>query len=300
VNGFISSAVPDELFVAIFKDALKTNLANRELLEERKQFKLFPSEDVGVAQGSALSALAANIVLQQFDERMNERGIVCVRYIDDFILLGATQAKVQKAYAAARDYLKSMDMNVYDRADDAARRDGKFDEGNIYNGTDILGYRVSGLSRQPSSKAVETFRAKCRAIAAQAKAQMALAASGKQGQGYHQSMLLLHKTARGWTQAFRHTTATQTFVSLDKEIDRWIGELRAFATDLTRGKSDEIRRRVMGVQVLADTHPHPLPIVPRTVQTAGVHRGRKLTEDNDGSKGAVRTLIAVKPESMAT
>ena len=153
VNDFIANAISDGRFVSIFKDALRTNLANRSLLEERKQFKLFPSEDVGVAQDSALSALAANIVLQQFDEKMNEKGIVCVRYIDDFILLGATHAKVQKADAAARDYLKSMDMDVYDRADDAARRDGKFDEGNIYDGTDILGYRVSGLSRQPSSKA---------------------------------------------------------------------------------------------------------------------------------------------------
>jgi hypothetical protein len=60
-------------------------------LEERKHFKLFPDEDVGVAQGSALSALAANIALRSFDERMNE--IVCVRYIHDFIM-SASRAKL--------------------------------------------------------------------------------------------------------------------------------------------------------------------------------------------------------------
>ncbi|XUM23062.1 reverse transcriptase domain-containing protein [Bradyrhizobium oligotrophicum S58] len=290
VNSFIADAISDEQFVRIFKDALKTNLANRSLLEERRQFKLFPSEDIGVAQGSALSALAANIVLQQFDAKMNERGIVCVRYIDDFILLGATEIKVQKAYAAARDFLKSMGMDVYDRTDTAARKAGKFDEGNIHNGTDILGYRVSGFSRQPSSAAEQSFRKRCRDVVQHAKKQMALAASGQQGQGYHQSMVLLHKTARGWSQAFRHTTATQTFASLDREIDRWIRELRAFATELTREKSDEVRRRVMGVQLLADIPPHPLPIVPHPVQAADPHRDGKLTKRRFGRREQVALL----------
>src|SRR5437868_12477402 len=79
VNEFIARAAPDPRFASIFKAALTTNLANKAELEERTHFKLFPSEDVGVAQGSALSALAANIALREFDTQMNDRGIVCVR-----------------------------------------------------------------------------------------------------------------------------------------------------------------------------------------------------------------------------
>jgi hypothetical protein len=96
----------------------------------------------------------------------------------------------------------------------------------------------------------------------QAKKEMRLAASGQlssQGHGYHQAMVLLHKTARGWSQAFRHTTATQAFTSFDKEIDRYIEELRNFVSDLTRGATNEVRRRVMGIQLLADTPSHPCP-----------------------------------------
>ena len=94
---------------------------------------------------------------------------------------------------------------------------------------------------------------------------MRLAASGRStrpGYGYHQAMVLLHKTVRGWSQAFRHTTAAQAFKSFDKEIDRCIEELRTFAYDLTRGAPNEVRRQVMGIQLLADTPLHPLPAVP--------------------------------------
>lgn len=264
VNAFVAEAVADQEFADIFKSALSTNLTNKAQLEERKHFKLFPNEDVGVAQGSALSALAANIALRSFDERMNGRGIVCVRYIDDFIMLGASRAKVGAAYAAAREHLALMGMDVYDRTDGAARRAGKFDEGNIYNGTDVLGYRVSGASRQPSAAAMQAFRKKCDVIIEQAKKQMSLAASGKSpsnGQGYHQAMVMIHKTVRGWSQAFRHTTATQVFESLDKDVDRRIEELRAFALDLTQGATAQARRRVMGIQLLGETPSHPLPVM---------------------------------------
>jgi len=296
VNEFIAKAMPDPRFASIFKAALTTNLANKAELEERTHFKLFPSEDVGVAQGSALSALAANIALREFDIQMNDRGIVCVRYIDDFIMLGATRAKVQKAYEAAREHLTSMGMDVYDRADAAARSAGKFDEGNIYDGTDVLGYRVSGTSRQPSSAAMQAFKKKCGSLVGEAKKEMRLAASGQStrpGHGYHQAMVLLHKTVRGWSQAFRHTTASQAFKSFDKEIDRYIEELRTFANDLTRGATNEVRRRVMGVQLLTDTPSHPLPAVPQPKQTTG-----PKIEDAAQSTLVVRPFSAISRRAI--
>jgi RNA-directed DNA polymerase len=262
VNEFIARAVADPQFEQIFKAALVTNLANRAELEERNHFKLFPDDEVGVAQGSALSALAANIALRDFDEGMNCRGIVCVRYIDDFIMLGPTRAKVRAAYASARDRLAAMGMDVYEHSDEAARRAGKFDEGNIHRGTDVLGYRVSGNSRQPSSAAMSAFCRKCDALLAQAKKDMGRVAAGQpqsHGLCYHQAMVLLNKTIKGWSQAFRHTTAIHVFKSLDAEIDRRMDGLRRFAQELTQGATQEARRRVIGIQLLGDTSLHQLP-----------------------------------------
>lgn len=64
-----------------------------------------------------------------------------------------------------------------------------------------------------------------------------------------------------WSQAFRHTTATQVFQSLDKEVDWRIEELRAFALTLTQGATAQARRRVMGIQLISDTPSHPLPVI---------------------------------------
>jgi len=155
-----------------------------------------------------------------------------------------------------------MGMDVYDENDRAARHSGKFDEGNIHDGTDVLGYRVSGTSRQPSSAATAAFLRKCDELVVQAKKEMRLAVSGQSSSHvlrYHQAMVMLHKTVRGWSQAFRHTTATHVFTNIDAEIDRRIHELRKFAYAVTQGATGEVRRRVMGVHVLSDTATFPLP-----------------------------------------
>lgn len=264
VNDFIRDAVDDEEFAKLFEQALTTNLENQEELEERHIFKLFPDPEIGVAQGSALSALAGNIVLRKFDVKMNERGILCVRYIDDFILLGPSESAVNAAYRSARTMLKTMGMDIYELDDDEARKDGKVDHGNIHNGTDVLGYRISGLSRQPCTAARKKFLGKLDKVVKNANREMKAAAEGASAshlRRYHQSMVQLHSIVWGWSQAFRHTTAKHVFQELDKHIDKRINVLQAEARRLIPRGDARTRRRVMGVHLLADTQEHPLPEV---------------------------------------
>ena len=274
VKTFMAHAIPDQRFVGMFEAALATNLENQEELAERHHHILFPSAEVGVAQGSALSALAGNIALRDFDRLMNDRDIVCVRYIDDFILLGPTQSKVIAAYRSARTILSQMGMDVYDLTDQKARTEGKVDDGNIYNGTDVLGYRVSGLSRQPSAKAISAFLGKLDKVVAEAKQEMRLAAKGQPASHlhrYHQSMVMLHKITWGWSQSFRHTTAQHVFAKLDVDVTRRIKDLQATAQALTQGTMPDVERRVMGVHVLSDTMPHPLPAVSKIRLASSSH-----------------------------
>ena len=264
VNDFVGKAVADREFAALFEKALATNLANKEELEDLHFLKLFPDDKTGVAQGSALSALAGNITLREFDAAMNGRGILCVRYIDDFILLGKSYEKVRAAYLSARAILKQMEMDVYDLDDAHARKSGKVDGGNLYDGTDVLGYRLSGRSRQPSAAARRTFLQKLDQVVTDAKREMATVTHGTSRSHlhrYYQSMCMLHKIAWGWSQSFRHTTARQAFESLDREIDVRIEILQKEAHRLTWSGSADLRRRVMGVHLLKDTPPDPLPEV---------------------------------------
>lgn len=264
VAAFIEGAVADQRFISLFIRALETNLENKEELEERNYYKLFPDEETGVAQGSALSALAGNIALRSFDENMNKRGIVCVRYIDDFILLGESEAKVLKAYRAAQLHLQSMGMNVYDISDRKAQRDGKVDAGNIFNGTDVLGYRISGRSRQPSAAACTEFLSKIDKLMKRARDEIFDVTRNKSESHdfrYHQSMVKLHRLVWGWSQSFRHSTARQVFASLDDQIDSRISSLNS-AFYRAVDKNDVVtRRRVAGIHRLSDTAIYDLPAV---------------------------------------
>ena len=266
VVNFIRSSTSDEAFCCLFEQALATNLANKAELEERKHFTLFPSVDIGVAQGSALSALAGNIVLREFDEAMNGRGIVCVRYIDDFILLGESRAKVVTAFKSAQDRLRALGMTCYDVSDPIAVRDGKVDEGNIHDGTDVLGYRISARSLQPSKKAQAALIKKLDEIIGQARIAMQCAASGRvpsQSHLYHQAMVMMNRVIWGWSQSFKYTNAQHALESLDKQIDAKIAELQRIAHSCASGGSPLTRRRVAGLHLLQDVYGFPLPEFPR-------------------------------------
>jgi RNA-directed DNA polymerase len=256
VSEFIREAVGDNLFANIFDSALATNLENQVELEERNQFKHFPNPEIGVAQGSALSALAGNIVLCEFDKTMNGRGIVCVRYIDDFILLGDSQARVRTAFNSARKLLAQMDMNAYELTDDDALAKGKVDSGNIFNGTDILGYRISGGSLQPSEASRKRLLKKLDTVVADAERQMRASidcAPASHSLRYHQAVIALHEIIWGWSQSFKYTTALHTFQSLDIEIEKRLTRLKHIAFRLSGSGSFVVKRRVAGIHLLADT-----------------------------------------------
>ena len=265
VNAFVRTAVNDDEFADFFEEALATNLENQEELEERKLFKLFPDPEIGVAQGSALSALAGNIALRDFDAEMNCRGIMCIRYIDDFILLGPSRGKVVAAYKSARDKLKTMRMDVYEVEDAHACSAGKVDHGNIHDGTDFLGYRISGRSLQPCRDARTRFLAKIDKVVNDAQREMKSAAEcspSSHRRRYHQSMVEIHKIVWGWSQSFRHTTANHVFAQLDDKIDRRISELESEACRLAATGDARTRRRVMGLHLLQETPLEPLPGIP--------------------------------------
>jgi RNA-directed DNA polymerase len=261
VNRFIRDAVQDDQFATFFDSALATNLENQEELEERNQFKHFPNPKIGVAQGSALSALAGNIVLREFDTAMNGRGIVCVRYIDDFIMLGRSNTAVLAAYHSAKKMLSRIEMEVYELTDEAAVASGKVHSGNIYRGTDILGYRISGNSLQPSDASCRKLLIKLDKVVANAKEAMRTATTSipaSHALRYHQAAVTLHEIIWGWAQSFKYTTARQSFVSLDTEIDKRIVALGGAVQQLVGENGRETKRRVIGIHLLADTPPASL------------------------------------------
>ena len=99
IANFVREQTRDEEFTILFEQAMATELDNAD--EIRDYLYLFPLEDIGVPQGSSLSAFAGNVVLQKFDVQLNGRNITTVRYIDDFVTLGPSERVVKKAFSSA-------------------------------------------------------------------------------------------------------------------------------------------------------------------------------------------------------
>ena len=132
----IDAVVDDPDFMELLGKALDLELSNLDAL--REDAKLFPLHDIGVAQGCCLSPLMGNILLGEFDREMNGRGMICLRYIDDFLIMGPTERKVRKAFLSAQELLEKHGLQAYD----PDKTGGKADAGMVRQGFEFLGCDV--------------------------------------------------------------------------------------------------------------------------------------------------------------
>jgi len=249
-------AIPeaDEHFVKLFEAAMAVDLANAETLG--KDALLFPTEEEGVAQGSALSPLIGNILLREFDRALNDRGITCIRYIDDFLILGPSKKAVEKAFAQAKVMLAEYGMDAYD----PSSHPEKAAMGEVLEGFDFLGCHVQPGLVMPSKEARTKLLKKVRQICRDGERTMKEAREhgNARGQRYAQTLVMLDRTIKGWGDSFAFCNAEQVFQALDKKIDHEINKFRAVANTLARKQTPLVRRWILGVHALQDTHHKPL------------------------------------------
>ena len=73
----------------------------------------FPIEDIGVAQGNSLSTLLGNLYLHEFDAEMNmSRDVMCLRYIDDFLILAPSKSLAENTFSKALGLLSKLGLDV--------------------------------------------------------------------------------------------------------------------------------------------------------------------------------------------
>ncbi len=248
---FIADHVRDRRFIDLFTRAIETQLENIEQLAEHRD--LFPIGNDGVAQGSALSPLLGNIVLRDFDKKLNGRDILCVRYIDDFILLGKDEVQVKKEFESARKLLSVLGMRAYAPWENS----DKAQDGPTSESIDFLGCTISGGLVQPSKDARAELLNRVDSVLAEGKHAIRDALAKPTGkltsQRYIQTLTKLDRILLGWSHAFSFCTGTQVFASLDKDIDKRLTEFRRFATAKKRRVGPAAWRRIVGVHRLTDT-----------------------------------------------
>lgn len=142
----ISSVIPDTKFQSLLEKATHVELDKLASLGASATF--FPSYEIGVAQGCCLSPLLGNILLETFDRELNGRGVTCIRYIDDFIILGPNSHKVEAAFRSALRILATNGLSAYD----PKLASDKADMGEVRNGFEFLGCNIRPGMISPASK----------------------------------------------------------------------------------------------------------------------------------------------------
>lgn len=248
---FIQQQTDDQEFVELFSRALKVDLANANDMDA-DDLRMFPTDDLGVAQGCPLSAFAGNVVLREFDAQFNGKGIICIRYIDDFILLGERRANVEKAFQSAGAWLDKLSMAIYK----PEQRPDKAFFGELGVQHEFLGYQLDPGVYPPVPKNRQHIIQSAREEFDIGRAHILRAingeADGKPLQLYAQTLASVDRLVRAWSGSFGASRCLKASKEIDDAINGLISDFIAFYKDNMIGRSQTERRRALGVHVISD------------------------------------------------
>ena len=91
---------------------------------------------------------------------MNSDDIICIRYIDDFLILGPTLEKTQKAFKKALGILKDLKLSAYAPGGE----DDKAEFGRTNRAFNFLGCSIGNGFVHPSQEAQTKLKKKIRII----------------------------------------------------------------------------------------------------------------------------------------
>lgn len=251
VLAFLEAEGVEADFLQLVRDGLTVELSNADKLSD-DDLKMFPTGADGVAQGCPLSALAGNIVLESFDTAMNGRGITCIRYIDDFLVIGKTRHAVDAAMRAAGALLGKLDMKIYD----PVASPNKAFAGTVDEGHAFLGYELRPGIYPPSLGARAKLHEQIAALIASGQKSIIKAVAGRaltsQDRCYAQTLVRLDHTIRGWRNSFKSSNCPDLFDQLDGEIDRRLHDFRSFYLHKIKNRTPAQKRLAARVALLAE------------------------------------------------
>ena len=222
VANIVSGAVGDPEFMILFEQAIHVELAN--LAKLRGHANRFPTEDLGVAQGSALSPLMGNIILADCDRQMSNNDCRCIRYIDDFIVIGPIEGAVMARLRLAGRILAGLGMEF--AVDKTSRHAIP-----VTDSFEFLGIELNNGLIRPAAKAKSKFLSSLRQTFEHSRKAIK---GHRNGQALQKTAALLGTLVRvdgiiqGWGKHYRFCNDQRCFENLDNQVDALIREYLGF------------------------------------------------------------------------
>lgn len=197
-----------------------------------------------MAQGCPLSALAGNIFLRDFDAAMNADGAICLRYIDDFILLCRSEADARRAMHKARTLLQELDLSIYD----PNTHPDKAFIGPFSADIHFLGHKLVPRKYPPTEDNIASLMRGVELDVKGFEEHVSRLRGGRKTnrrQSYAATIAAIDQRVMAWAGAFSAATCEITASRVDEEIDRHIGKV--INLYLRANKTTVDRRRLLGV-----------------------------------------------------
>jgi RNA-directed DNA polymerase len=250
VTDVVKKAIEDDEFMELFTQAITVELENMAQLREHAN--AFPIEDIGVAQGNSLSPLLGNIFLYDFDLKINRlSGIRCIRYIDDFIVLGANQIATESAFATAQEMLKHLGMNV---SSDKTQR------GSVKDKFEFLGIEFANGLLRPCRKARERMLSSIESIFCGSTNAFRAHRKTNELDGKLSLLESLRKVGgvmQGWGKHYRFCNDGDCLRSLDQHISIQLKKYLSTYREERERTNDEGRWRLLGIEALSRIEREP-------------------------------------------
>lgn len=207
----------DDKFIKLLSSVMKIEVKNIDNLKRNYPdiYEQYIYTEAGVPQGSCLSPLFGNIYLNILDKELNiDKDVVCCRYIDDVILIGKSNFKIDSIYNNKfLPMLSDLNLEAY------KPHSSKFDQGCITSlrGVDYLGVYISFSEIKPSKDAFKKIEKEIINLLAEG-----LNFEPLKKRSLYEILDLISKKLKGWANHYWFCNASRELKGLDQKISRRI------------------------------------------------------------------------------
>lgn len=188
--------VKDERVIQMVKRYLRSGVMEGGVVKETEE---------GSPQGGNLSPLLANIYLNEFDQEYRKRGVPCIRYADDIVLLAKSERAAKRLLATSTKYLEgTLKLKVNQ---EKSRVVSVFS----FHDFQFLGFTLSQKKGKVEIRVHEKSRKKFKARLKELTSRKFFRSTEKGLQG-------LRRYAEGWLNYFG-IASMKTFI---RDIDSWV------------------------------------------------------------------------------
>lgn len=233
--------LPDDSMNELLSNAIVCELENATAKHIQEYIDLFPKDHVGIVQGCCLSPMLGNMLLYEFDKEQSDRNTTCLRYIDDFIIVG-WGTHVFDSFNIALQKLSDLKLNVYTLDEP----DTKAEKGLLQDGVHFLGCYIQPGATRPSNKSRNNLLGSLRAKFTESIFKMR-ERKDFVPKKHSYSAVLNHARlkVKGWADAYRFCTDKTYLMQTDIEISKMVDDYMSAAHKLIQAQRNERDRYLL-------------------------------------------------------